>query len=54
MKKTPLPVAYDAWDKADLSKTAMAITTRGGEYMRRGQMVIFEYEQRDDMPQQQG
>ena len=44
MRRKPLPIAYDAWDKIDLAKTAMAITTRGGDYMRRGQMVIFEYE----------
>ena len=44
IKKGNLPTAFDGWDKTDLSKTAMAITTRGGDYMRRGQMVIFEYE----------
>lgn len=37
-----LPTAYDAWDKTDITKTAMALTTRAGDYMRRGQMIVFE------------
>lgn len=42
-----LPTAYDGWDRAD-REICGTLVTRPFDYTKRGGLVIFEYEERDE------